>query len=91
MGERGSKPKSDVTRSKKNITSKSYFDYNVSCYHLLSLFHSHSYVVVILHNTSYVKNVLILVNIGPKVPIKFHLIFSPEFVTFLGATRGEGV
>ena len=40
--------------------------------------------------TFYVKNVLILLaNIGPKVPIKFRLIFSPVFVTFGSAARGE--
>ena len=31
----------------------------------------------------------ISVNVGPKVHILFQLIFSPEFVTFWGVTRGR--
>ena len=54
-------------------------------------FYWHFDVVVHLDNTFYRYNSHISANLGTKVHIISRLIFSSEFVTFWGATRGEGI
>ena len=48
------------------------------------------YVVVHLDNTFCVENLLITANMGPKVPIKFRLMFTLSLSLFMVCQEGRG-